>query len=157
MGARMTKSELERRIEGDLRDALRREDAIRTSVLRLVIAAIRNKEIEKRGRGDSSGLTETEVMQALAHEAKKRKEAADAFGRGARPELVRKENEELAIIQEYLPPPLGRDEIERVVEAVLAREGAREFGPIMKMVMRELKGRGDGALVAAVLKEKLGS
>lgn len=147
---------LEERIAADLKDALKRSLEARVGVLRLLRAALQNRAIEKRGRGDASGLSVEEVTAVLSQEAKKRREAALLFRKGNRPELALQEDRERAVVEEYLPRRADREEIRRVAERVIESGIPREFGPAMQAVMRELTGRADGAEVSAIVREILG-
>lgn len=142
------------RIETDLKNALKGGDAVRTSTFRLLLSALRNKAIEKRG-GGREALTGEEALRILGEEAKRRKEAAEAFRKGNRPELARKEEAELAIINVYLPPKLGPEAIREVVRKVLGKIPRHEFGPVMQRVMEELRGRADGKKVREIVEEEL--
>lgn len=146
---------LKERLAEDLKAAMKNADQKTVGVLRFLIAAINNKEIEKRGKGGDSVLTDEEVAQVLMSEAKKRKDSIAAFEEGGRIDLAGKEREELEIIQRYLPEQLSAEETEKVVEKILAETGVKDFGQAMKAVMRELKGKADGKTVSEIIKKKL--
>lgn len=124
-------------------------------VLRLLISAMHNKSIEKKGKGQSEELTDEETLQVLMSEAKKRKESIEVFTKGNRSDLAEKEKKELEIIQGYLPKPLSREEVEKTIDEIVSRVGSKEFGPVMKEVMKELRGKADSVLVSNLVKEKL--
>lgn len=138
----------------DLKTAMKVGMHERMSVLRFVIAQLRNREIEKRTKGDVATLTEDEILDVMKREVKRRMEAVVLFKAGKRDELVRKEEAEIAVIKEYLPPELTREEIVAIVDAVL-KKGARDFPVIIREAMKETKGRADGKLVTEIIKEKL--
>lgn len=142
-------------INNDLKSALKGGRDLELQVLRGLNAALHNKSIEKRGRGEGEDLTNEEVAGALGKELKKRKEAIELYHRGGRPELVNKENQEAAIIQKYLPEQMSDDEIEKVVERVLDNLEEKDFGKAMKIAMTELKGKVDGKRVAEIIRAKL--
>lgn len=141
------------KLVGDLKSAMKSGDADKVSVLRMLSAAVKNQEITK---GKDAVLTDEEVMQVLAREAKKRRESVDAFQKGGRPELAEKEQAELAIVEAYLPRQMSRAEVAVEVEKVLAGMADKSNqGLVMKAVMQELKGKADGKMISEVVKEKL--
>ena len=142
---------LKEKLTDDLKTAMKSADQLTVGVLRLLMAAIKNKEIEKRTQ-----LSEEEVLQVLSSEAKKRKDSIDVFSQGGREDLAKKEREELLILEQYLPKQLSAEETEQIITRVLARVSIKEFGPVMKEVMKELKGKADGKLVSEIIKKKLG-
>lgn len=132
---------------------MRARDALRVSTLRLVRAAIQNAAIE-RGRD----LTDAEVEEVIAREMKRRREAIDAYTRGGRDDLAQKESLELAILSEYLPPPLTEAEIRALVREAVAQTqaaGPRDLGRVMGAVMPKVRSRADGALVQRLVRETL--
>ena len=124
-------------------------------VLRLLISALNNKSIDKKGKGQGDVLIDEEILQVLMSEAKKRKESIEVFSRGNRSDLVEKEKSELEIIQRYLPKQMSREEVEKAVEEIVKKAGSKEIGPVMKEVMKELRGKADSAMVSELVKEKL--
>lgn len=143
------------RLQEDLHRALRAGDSLRVSTLRLARAAIHNAEIEL-GRP----LTDAEVEGVLAREMKRRREAIDAYTRAAREDLARKEGLELAVLAEYLPPPLSEADLRALVREAVATVGARgpqDLGRVMGVVMPRVKGRADGGLVNRLVREALGA
>lgn len=139
------------KIREDLTTAMKERREFDTGVLRMLITAIGNKVIEKRGKTGEEVLTEDEVLDVLRREAKKRKEAAALYAQGGRPELEQTEKKESEFIEKYLPSQMGEDEIEAVVKKILSG-GAKGFSEIMKMAMQELKGKADGRVVQDVIK-----
>lgn len=146
---------LKDRIIEDVKTAQKSGEAERLSVLRMLSAQIHNREIEKFGSGDKNPLTDAEVTQVLQKETKKRKEAAELFLKGGRKDLAEKEERELAILNEYLPPAVGREEMERAVEAAI-QEGAKDMGSAMKSARAKLSGQVDGRELSEIVKAKLG-
>ncbi len=121
-------------------------------------AALLEKEIEKRGAGP--GMTAEDEVATLTSAAKKRKESIELFTQGGRPELARQEELELAIIQEYLPRQLSGDEVAAFVRAAIAETGASgpgDFGRVMPLVMKQVKGKADGRMVQELVKKALGA
>ena len=146
--------DLLKKISDDIKSAMKSGDSFRLGVLRMVNSALKNKEIEK---GKDSKLTDEEVLQILTKEAKKRKEAAEAFMNGGRQEMAENEKKELAIIEAYLPKQMSREETAAMVEKAL--EGVSDksnFGLVMKEVMKDLKGKADAKVISEIIKEKLG-
>jgi uncharacterized protein YqeY len=141
------------RIERELKDAMRARDEERTSTLRLTLAALRSADKEL-GRA----LKEDEELQVLQRERKRRTEAAEAFRGGGRDERADLEERELAVIEEFMPEPLGEEELERIVDDAIAETGAtslRDLGRVMADVMPQVAGRADGSTVSQLVREKL--
>jgi len=146
---------LQEKIQNDLKQAMKAGEEARLLLLRGLSAAIHNQEIQKRSSGKAEPLTEEEVIQVLQREAKKRKEAAELFGKGGRNDLKEKEEKELALIGAYLPAQMSREEIRSVVDR-LYDAGNKEFTALIKEAIKELKGKAEGGTVSEVIKEKLG-
>ena len=160
---------LKDKIKNDLIVALKAKEELRSSTLRLILASVQNKEIEKRGKKMEEGskdngenkseagvLSDEELTKILIHEAKKRKDAASQYAEGGRQELAHKEEEELKIIKEYLPEEISEDKIRSMVRDVI-KSGTAGFGPIMQKVIKEAGGMVDGKVVSKIVKEELGS
>jgi uncharacterized protein len=142
-------------IQSDLTAAMKARDTERVQTLRMVVAAIRNARVEAGRTGD---LSDQETLDLLTREAKKRTEAAEAYDQADRPELAAKERAELAVIRGYLPEQLGEDEIRAAVDEAIAETGAEgpgDLGRVMSAVMPKVKGRADGRVVNAVVRERL--
>jgi uncharacterized protein YqeY len=140
-------------LEDDVKDAMRAGDAARRDALRLIIASLKSAEKDLL-----RPLSEEEELQVLQRERKKRIEAAEAFRGGGREEQAAKEDAELAVLEEFMPEPLGEEELERIVDDAIAENGAtsmRDMGRVMKDVMPQIAGRADGAAVSQMLREKL--
>jgi uncharacterized protein YqeY len=140
-------------LEDDVKDAMRAGDAARRDALRLIIASLKSAEKDLL-----RPLSEEEELQVLQRERKKRIEAAEAFRGGGREEQAAKEDAELAVLEEFMPEPLGEVELERIVDDAIAEYGAtsmRDMGRVMKDVMPQIAGRADGAAVSQMLREKL--
>lgn len=135
---------------------MRARDALRRDTIRMVEAAIKNAEIDKRG----SELAEADVLAILQRQVKQRRESIDQFRQGGREDLAEKEQQEITVIEQYLPAQLSRDEIEARAQAVIDQLGASgpgDRGKVMGMLMRDLRGEADGAVVNAVVSDLLGS
>jgi len=145
--------ELKAQLTEDLKSALRSGDKLRTSVIRLLIALIKNREVEKRGP-----LTDAEAIQAVSASCKQRQEAIEQYGQGGRQDLVDKETAELAILQSYLPAALSADEIQTLVREAIRdaqASSAREMGKVMALLMPKVTGRADGKVVSTLVREML--
>jgi uncharacterized protein YqeY len=154
--ARMT---LKDRLRSDLTDAIKARDEVRSSTLRMVLTAVTNAEVAGK---EARELSDDDIVGVLSSEAKKRREAATAFEEGGRPAMAEKEQAEAAVIADYLPEQLGAEEIERIVTAAVeqvgaAGEGMRAMGKVMGVVQPQVKGRADGAAVAAEVRRQLGA
>ena len=142
------------KLEEDLRKALKGGQERTIAVLRLLLSELHTREIEKRSTGQAPRLTDDEAISVLQREVKKRKESIDLFKKGGRADLVRKEEEELTVIQDYLPQPISETEIEKVLDALLG-EGFRDFNSLMREAMKKLKGKVDGNTVVLLVKRRL--
>ncbi|WP_265443137.1 GatB/YqeY domain-containing protein [Flexivirga meconopsidis] len=142
-------------LRDDLTAALRARDQVRTGTLRMTIAAITNAEVAGKEHKD---LTEADVQQVITKEAKKRREAAEAYDAAGRDELAAAERAELAVLEEYLPKQLTDDELQTIVRDAIAQTGADSMagmGQVMKVVQPQTAGRADGGKVAALVKQAL--
>ena len=144
---------LQERLDTDLRDAMRQRQAVRLSVIRALRNAI-NYETISRGQT----LDDQEISAVLQKQAKQRRESISAFLKGARQDLVDKEEEELTVILEYLPRQMDREEIVEIVNNAIhsvSAKGMADKGILMKKLMPELKGKADGSQVNSVVSELL--
>jgi hypothetical protein len=149
---------LRERISQDMKVSMKVRDRTRLETLRTLQAALLEREIEKRGSGQV--MSTVDELAVLMTAAKKRKESIDMFEKGGRKDLVEQEGKELAIINEYLPQMLTDDEIDGVVTAIIAQLGAvssADFGKVMPVVMKQLKGKADGKLVQSIVRKRLGA
>jgi uncharacterized protein YqeY len=141
------------RIEDELKSAMRARDQERTDVLRLTLASLRaaEKEVQRP-------LKEDEELHVLQRERKRRVEAAEAFRGGGRGEQAAKEERELAVVEEFMPEPIGEAELERIIDDAIAETSAtslRDLGRVMADVMPQVAGRADGSVVSQLVREKL--
>ena len=140
-------------IEGEIKVAMRARDAERRDALRLIVNALKNSEKELQ-----RPLSDDEELQVLQRERKRRAEAAEAFRSGGREVQAEAEERELAILEEFMPAPLGEDEIEEIVDDAIAEVGATsmaDLGRVMADVMPQIAGRADGSVVSQLVREKL--
>jgi uncharacterized protein YqeY len=148
-------SALKTRLETDLRDAMKARDELVTATLRMAIAAVRNAEVAGKQARD---LSDDEVLGVLTKEAKKRREAAEAFRDGGRTESADRELAEEEVILRYLPQQLSDEEITDVVRGALAEGGfttMAQMGPAMKAAQAAVAGRAEGGRVAAEVRKQL--
>ena len=144
---------LKQKLADDLKQALRGEDKLRRSVIRLVMAAIKNAEIARQ-----TTLDDTDILGIIAKETRQRHESIDAFKQGNRPDLVAQEEAELAILNEYLPQQISREEIIQAARQIIDEVGAqgiRDKGKVMPQLIAQLKGKADGREINAVVTELL--
>ena len=152
---------LKEKIQKDLTEALKNKRELEVSVLRLLIAAILNKEKEKRYKLKEEKdvlLSDEEITDVVSTEVKKRKEAASEYQKGGRQELADKERKESEILQKYLPEQLSEKDLEKLIKEAIAKTGAKEqkdIGKVMAVLMPQTKGRADGGLVSKIVKESL--
>jgi uncharacterized protein len=140
-------------IEDELKDAMRARDAERRDALRLILNSLKNSEKDLR-----RPLSEEEELQVLQRERKRRVEAAEGFRNGGREEQAAAEERELDVLEEFMPEPLSEDEIEEIVDDVIAEVGATrlaDLGRVMADVMPQIAGRADGSQVSQIVREKL--
>lgn len=149
-------STLRDQLRTDLREAMRARDAVRRNTIRMLEAAIKNAEIERRQK--SGELAEADVLAILQRQVKQRRDSIEQFEQGGRDDLAEKERAEIAIIEAYLPQQLSREDIVARARAVAEQVGASgpgDRGKVMGPLMRELRGLADGAMVNAVVGELL--
>jgi uncharacterized protein len=150
-------AELKERLRADLTGAMKARDSLRSSTLRMVLTAITNAEVSGK---QARELDDRQVVDVLATEVKKRREAASAYDDAGRQELADKERAEAAVITDYLPAQLSTEEISAIVSAAVestgaAGEGMKSMGKVMGVVAPQVKGRADGSVVAAEVKRQL--
>ena len=145
---------IKEKLSDEVKDSLLKKDVEKTGVLRFVLSLLQNREIEKRGTGQSPVLGDEEVLEIMQREVKKRKEAIELFRKGGRPELAEKEEKELVFINEYLPAQMQREEITALV-GELKKGGLNDFNSLMKEAAKATKGRADGKLVSEIVREIL--
>jgi len=148
------------RVNAALKDAMRSKEADRLSTLRLINAAIKDKDIAARGTGDDeTGVSNDDILAILGRMVKQRQESARAYEEGGRLELAEKELSEIKIIEEYLPKQLSEEEAAAAVEAAIAEVGAqsiRDMGKVMGVLKGKYTGRMDFGKAGPMVKGKLG-
>jgi uncharacterized protein YqeY len=141
------------RLESELKEAMAARDAERRDTLRLILASLRSAEKDLQ-----RPLHDDEELQVLQRERKKRAEAAEAFRDAGREEQAADEEQELAVLEEFMPEPLSEEELEEIVDDAIAEVGAtsmRDIGRVMADVMPQVAGRADGSAVSQLVREKL--
>ena len=162
---------LKKQIKQNLEIALKGKKRVEVSTLRMLNAAILNKEKEKRYKiskekpelkpeklEEESQLIDEEIIQVLQSEIKKRKEAILEFEKGERQDLVNKEKAEMDILQKYMPEQLSEEEIKKLAKEAIEKTGAKEIkdmGKVMQELMPKVKGKAEGSLVSKIVKELL--
>jgi uncharacterized protein YqeY len=147
------------RLQTALKDAMKAKDADRLSTLRLINAAIKDREIALRGEAEAGEVGEPEILQIMGKMVKQRQESARAYEEGGRLELAEKELAEIGVIQEFLPRQMSGDEIEAAIAAAVAETGAssiRDCGKVMAALKGRYTGQMDFGAVGALVKGRLG-
>ncbi len=142
-------------IKSQIKEAMLAKDSVRLNVLRGLLSAFTNELVAKK-RTPQEILSDEDCMAVIKRQAKQRKDSIEQFEKGGRPELAESEKAELAILDAYLPQLMNREDIKKVVDAKkveLAITDKAQMGQFMSAVMKELKGKADGADVKAVVEE----
>ncbi len=161
---------LKEKIQADTKKAMQARDQLKVSVLRMLMAAVFNKEKEKRAKLSKSGedlekldklskLTDEETTEVISSEAKKRKDSIEQYEKGNRQDLADQEKKELKILVSYLPEQMPEEEISKLVKEKIEELGAsgpKDTGKVMGALMTQLKGKADGNLVNKIVQEELG-
>jgi len=141
-------------IDVDIKSAMKSGAKDKVSALRMLSAALKNKQIEKR-----APLVDGEIVDTVRSLIKQRKDSIEQFAKGGRQDLVDKEAAEVAVLEVYLPQQMAREEIEKIVRDVIAQtgaQGAKDMGRVMKALVPLLAGRADNKLVSELVKSSLG-
>lgn len=141
------------RLQEDLKNSMKAKDGTRVSVLRFLLAAVKNREIANKGP-----LEDEQVLQEITSSAKRRRESIDAFKEAGRQDLVEKEEAELAILNDYLPEQMSEEDLRSLIQEVITANGASsmaDLGAVMKQVMPRISGQADGKLVNQIVREIL--
>lgn len=145
---------LREQIDADIKDAMKSGAKDKVSALRMLSAALKNKQIDKR-----APLTEGEVVDTVRSLIKQRRDSIEQFAKGGRQDLVDKETSEVAILEVYLPQQMAREDVEKIVREVIGQtgaQGAKDMGKVMKALVPILAGRADNKLVSDLVKQSLG-
>ena len=145
---------LKETLTNDMKDAMRQRDTVKRDTIRLLLSAIGYEEKARR----TDALDDDGVTQVLSKQAQQRRDSIEAYQKGERPDLVAKEEAELAIVVQYLPQPLTADEIAAIVQSAIADAGAtgpQDMGKVMGRIMPQVRGRADGKQVSALVSQTL--
>jgi uncharacterized protein YqeY len=146
---------LYKKIQQDFQQAKKKRQGVVVATLRLLIAAVKDKEIELQKRGQ---LTDEQLLEVVKKEVKNRRESIEAYQKGGRGDLVDKETAELKILSNYLPREISDQQLEKIIGGVIEGQdvsGLHDFGKVMGPVMAKVKGRADGNRVATLVRSKL--
>jgi uncharacterized protein YqeY len=146
---------LKEKLQNDLTEAMRARDEVRSSTIRMVLTAIKNEEVAGK---EARELSDAEVITVLSREAKKRREAAEAFEQAGAKDRADMEKAEGVVIAEYLPVQLSESEIKEMITAAIAETGAtgpQQMGLVMKSIQPKIAGRADGGVVSSLVKAAL--
>ncbi|HJX26094.1 MAG TPA: GatB/YqeY domain-containing protein [Chthoniobacterales bacterium] len=149
---------LQRRVDSDLKDGMRAQDAMKVGVLRMLKSALKYAAIEKSGT--EAELNDAEAVQVIRKQVKQRQDSIESFEKGGRAELVEKEKKELSILNEYLPQAMNADELGKIVRETIAEVGATskaQMGAVMKAVQEKVAGRADGKTLSQEVQRQLSS
>lgn len=144
-------------ILNDLKSAMKAKEADKLRVLRSLKAKILEKEISERTGGEAT-ITDEQVVEVLMKAAKQRKESIDQFDQGGRDDLVKKEKQELELIETYLPEMMSKEEVRQAVQKQIKAMGASsmaDMGKVMGALMGSLKGKADGSVISSIVREEL--
>lgn len=161
---------LKEKIQEDFKEAFKIKEELRLSALKMLQAEIKNAEIAKRTRlvkktngsvieEECCELSEEEVLEVISREIKKRRDAVEMYEKAGRSDLAGKEKKEMEILSVYLPEQMPEDEVRQLAERAVKESGAagqKEMGKVMMVLMPQIKGRADGALVSRIVRELLG-
>jgi uncharacterized protein YqeY len=146
---------LKEKLQADLTSSMRNRDDVRSSTIRMILTSIKNEEVSGK---EVRELKESELITVLSREAKKRREAAEAFDQAGAKDRAETERAEGAIIAEYLPKQLSESEVKDLIEAAIRETGANspaQMGLVMKNLQPKIAGKADGALVSSLVKAAL--
>jgi hypothetical protein len=150
---------LREKFTDSLKEAMKGKDQLATSTVRLIIAKLKEQDIDARGKGKTGGIAEVEIQQMLQGMIKQRRESITLYDQGGRPELAEKERSEIAIIERFLPKQLSDAELEQAVKDTIASVGAqsiKDMGRIMAALKERYAGQMDSAKSSQVVKRLLG-
>lgn len=147
---------LEKKINDDLKGAMKEKKTIKIETLRMLKAEIKNLAISKKG----TSLEDKDVFQIISKQIKQHRDSIETFSKGGREDLAKKEKQELEILQSYLPKQLSKEEVVSIVKQAIVETGAAsrsDMGKVMKVVMEKVKGAAEGKLVSQIVAEQLGN
>ncbi len=145
-------------INSALKDAVRNKDVVRRGALRLVLTAVKDRQIQLRGEEGSDELNDAEIAAILQRMIKQRRDSADAYEKGGRAELAERERQEIEVVREFLPTPLTGEEVEKAIRDAIeatGAEGIRDMGRVVAVLKRTYPGRIDVARASPAIKAAL--
>ena len=143
-----------------LKEAMKARDEITTATMRLIIAALKDRDINARGTGKAEGITDAEIMSMLQGMIKQRQESADTYAKANRPELAERENKEIEVIKRFLPKQLSDDEVRKAIDGLIEDmniRDMREMGKLMAELKSRFSGQMDMSKASGLIKERLAS
>lgn len=149
---------LQEQLVNDMKEAMKSGDSVKVSTIRMLKAAIKNKEIEKGGT--SYKLSDKETLEVIVTAIKQRKDSIEQFTQGHRLDLADKEKKELEILQAYMPPQMSDEDVKAEIKKAIAETSAlsqKDMGKVMKVLMPRIAGRADGAVVNRIVRELIGN
>jgi uncharacterized protein YqeY len=147
------------RLNEDLKEAMRNKDKVRLRTIRSLRAALKNKEIDQREDGAETVLSEQDQLAVVRKQVNQRKDSIEQYENAGRDDLVEKEQEELEVLDEYMPAQVSDEELKEKLQSIIDEVGAEsmaDMGPVMGRAMDELRGKVDGGRVQTVVKQILG-
>ena len=147
---------LKQKLQEELKQSMLAKDALKTSVLRMLLSAINYYEIKKGGAGYTA--TDEDVLSVIQKEVKQRKDSIEQFQKGGRQDLVDKETKELELLQTYLPKQISEGEVNNLVKEAIRQTGAtgvKDMGKVMGALMPKIKGKADGTIISKIVKLSL--
>lgn len=149
---------LQEQLINDMKESMKSGDSVKVSTIRMLKAAIKNKEIEKGGT--SYKLSDKEIVEVITTAIKQRRDSIEQFTKGNRQDLAEKEKKELEILQAYMPPQMSDEDVKAEVKKAIAETSAssqKDMGKVMKVLMPRIAGRADGAVVNRIVRELIGN
>lgn len=149
---------LQEQLINDMKESMKSGDSVKVSTIRMLKAAIKNKEIEKGGT--SYKLSDKEIVEVITTAIKQRRDSIEQFTKGNRQDLAEKEKKELEILQAYMPPQMSDEDVKAEVKKAITETSAlsqKDMGKVMKVLMPRIAGRADGAVVNRIVRELIGN
>ncbi|OGW50211.1 MAG: glutamyl-tRNA amidotransferase [Nitrospirae bacterium RBG_19FT_COMBO_42_15] len=149
---------LQEQLVNDMKESMKSGDSVKVSTIRMLKAAIKNKEIEKGGT--SYKLSDKETLEVIATAIKQRRDSIEQFTKGNRQDLAEKEKKELDILQAYMPPQMSDEDVKAEVKKAITETSAssqKDMGKVMKVLMPRIAGRADGTVVNRIVRELIGN
>ena len=140
-------------LQKEMKEAMKSGDKEKLSVIRMLISEIKKVQIDSKKE-----LTDQDIIKILQKYAKQRKEAIQQYKKANRPDLAEKEQKELEIVEQYLPKPLSKEELEKIIDETISELGAssmKDMGKVMKAITEKVQGRAEGSVISQIVREKL--